>query len=85
MDEKKSKKNEEIVEEKRKKFVRLAEARTVKAIKAIRVIGKLSNRVAYSYSDSDVTKIVKALQGEVEGLKVRMKSSERPENVEFKL
>ena len=85
MNEKKNKEKERISDEKREKFVRLAEARTVKAIKAIRVIGKLSNRMAYSYSDSDVAKIVKALQGEVEALKIRMKSSERPDNVEFKL
>ncbi len=70
---------------KRAKFVELAERRTVNAIKAIRVIGKLGNRSAYEYSDSDVTKIVKALNDEIETLKTRMKSSGRPESINFKL
>lgn len=70
---------------KREKFVKLAEGRTIKAIKSIRVIGKLGNPSAYSYSDSDVAKIVKALQAEIESLRVRMKSSERSEDIKFKL
>ena len=70
---------------KREKFVKLAENRTIKAIKSIRVIGKLGNPSAYSYSDSDVAKIVKALQAEIESLKIRMKSSEHSEDIKFKL
>jgi hypothetical protein len=70
---------------KRAKFVELAEKRTVNAIKAIRVIGKLGNRSAYEYSDADVNKIVKALNDEIETLKTRMRSSGRPESIDFKL
>lgn len=70
---------------KRDKFVEFAERRTVNAIKAIRVIGKLGNRAAYEYNDSDVTKIVKALTDEIDQLKTRMKSSGRPDSVDFKL
>ena len=70
---------------KRDKFVKFAEKRTVNAIKAIRIIGKLGNRSAYEYSDADVAKILKALNDEVEALKTRMKSSGRPETIEFKL
>lgn len=69
----------------RDKFVELAERRTVNAIKAIRVIGKLGNRSAYDYSDADVSKIVKALHDEIEALKSRMKTSGRQESVDFKL
>ena len=70
---------------KREKFVELAEKRTVNAIKSIRVIGKLGNRAAYDYSDTDVNKIVKALSDEIEALKSRMKRSGRQDAVEFKL
>ena len=70
---------------KRDKFVELAQRRTVNAIKAIRVIGKLGNRSAYEYTDADVNKIVKALNDEIEALKRRMKSSGRPDAVQFKL
>jgi ribosomal protein L7/L12 len=71
--------------EKREKFVALAERRTVNAIKAIRVIGKLGNKNAYQFDDSDVQKIVKTLNREVEALKARMATSGGKESVEFKL
>ncbi len=70
---------------KRAKFVELAEKRTVNAIKAIRVIGKLGNRNAYDYSEADVKKIVGALSKEVDALKVRMLSTGSKETVEFGL
>jgi hypothetical protein len=70
---------------KREKFVQLAESRTVNAIKAIRVIGKLGNKAAYEFSDGDVKKIVGALAREIEALKVRMTSNRGKEIVEFKL
>lgn len=73
------------IDAKRDKFVELAQRRTVNAIKAIRVIGKLGNRSAYEYTDADVSRIVKALNDEIEALKSRMKSSGRPDTVEFKL
>lgn len=70
---------------KREKFVELAESRTVNAIKAIRVIGKLGNKNAYQFDDSDVQKIVKALNREVEALKARMSTTGGKESVDFKL
>lgn len=70
---------------KREKFVKLAENRTVNAIKAIRVIGKLGNKNAYQFDDSDVQKIARALTKEVEALKARMSSTGSKETVEFKL
>ena len=71
--------------EKREKFVKLAENRTRNAIKAIRVIGKLGNKNAYQFDDSDVQKIVKTLNREVEALKARMATSGGKESVDFKL
>jgi DNA polymerase elongation subunit (family B) len=47
---------------KRQKFVKLAEGRTQAALTALRKIGNLSNRRAYSYSDADVKKIMKVLR-----------------------
>ncbi len=70
---------------KRENFVRLAESRTVNAIKAIRVIGKLSNKSAYEFDESDVRKIVSALSKEVDALKARMASPGAKETVDFKL
>jgi len=70
---------------KREKFVNLAENRTRNAIKAIRVIGKLGNKNAYQFDDSDVQKIVRALSKEVDALKARMSSTGAKDSVDFKL
>src|SRR5258707_754742 len=48
-----SRKDENSKAEKRRKFVELAENRTINAIKAIRVIGKLGNKNAYQFDDSE--------------------------------
>lgn len=70
---------------KREKFVKLAENRTRNAIKAIRVIGKLGNKHAYQFDDSDVQKIVRALGKEVDALKARMTQSGGKDAIEFSL
>lgn len=72
-------------EEKRAKFVALAETRTVNAIRAIRVIGKLGNKSAYEYDDADVKKIVSALSREVDALRTRLGQKSSKGGVEFKL
>jgi ribosomal protein L7/L12 len=70
---------------KRDKFVELATSRTRTAIKAIRIIGKLGNKNAYDYSDSDVRKIVSALAKEIEAMKARMSHSGGKDVVDFEL
>lgn len=55
----------------RDKFVRLATARVNKAIKAIQVIGNLSNRSNYKYTNADVEKIFRVLIGEVRACRQR--------------
>ena len=71
--------------EKRSKFVGLAERRTINAIKAIRVIGKLGNPFAYEYDDTDVKKIVAALNREIDDLKAKFASRSSKAGVDFKL
>ena len=70
---------------KRDKFVKLAEARTKTAIKAIRTVAKLGNKNAYDYTAEDVKRIASALNREVEALKARMSQSGGKESVEFSL
>ena len=70
---------------KREKFVDLAEARVSRAMQAIRVIGNLSNRSTYEYSDEDVRKIVKALSAELESMQARFRAPESKARPEFKL
>ena len=71
--------------EKHDKFVKLAQRRTVNAIRAIRTIGKLGNKAHYQYDERDVKKIVSALNKEVEALKIKMTTSGQRETIEFKL
>jgi hypothetical protein len=70
---------------KREKFKALAEARTINAIKSIRVIGKLGNPSAYDYDESDVKKITNALSREVDALRARLTSRRNKESVDFEL
>lgn len=53
------------------KFVRLAEIRTQKALDAIRLIGNLSNRGTYEFSDAEIRKIFKALEEEMKAARER--------------
>ena len=54
-------------EDRHDKFVRLAETRTQKALDAIRLIGNLSNRSTYKFSDAEVRQIFKALDEDLAG------------------
>jgi len=58
-------------DDKRVKFVSLAERRVNRAIKDIRLIGNLSNRANYRYTDEDVAKIVRVLKAELDELRLR--------------
>ena len=69
----------------RKKFVELAEKRVTRAIKDIRLIGNLSNRSNYSYTDEDVRKIYRALKSELDTLKARFEAKGEPDQPVFKL
>jgi len=63
-------------EEKRDRFVRLAEARTSKALHAVRTIGNLANKSNYSFTERDVRKIRKALTDEVDAMVRRFSNSD---------
>lgn len=61
----------------REKFVKLASARVSKALKDIQLIGNLSNRSNYDYTDEDVTKIFKALQDEMASCKRKFETARK--------
>lgn len=70
---------------KREKFVELAEARVNKALKDMQLIGNLSNRSAYEYSEADVRKIFSALQRGLDAAKSRFNRSADGTGGEFRL
>jgi hypothetical protein len=70
---------------KRDKFVELAVKRVTRAIKDMRLVGNLSNRSAYEYSEDDVKKIVRALQKEVDTVKARFSENGSGSDADFSL
>lgn len=71
--------------EKREKFIRLAEGRTQSALDAIRKLGNLSNSRAYEYDDADVKKIIKALRDAIGDVERKFGSSSGDAADKFKL
>ncbi|MGA1598978.1 MAG: hypothetical protein ACO4AU_07995 [bacterium] len=57
--------------DKLEKFERLAEKRTNAAIDKIRLVGNLSNRAVYDYTEEHIRQIVTVLEQEVAKMKQR--------------
>jgi hypothetical protein len=72
-------------EDDRKKFVILAEKRVTRALRDLRLIGNLSNRSNYKYTDEDARKICKVLRDAVEEVKARFERRGDDRSVTFKL
>jgi hypothetical protein len=64
----------------RAKFVELANARIARAVKDLRLIGNLSNRRNYEYSDDEAKTLLKVLDVEMETLRNKF----RPQPSEVK-
>lgn len=60
------------MEDKREKFVRLANQRVNKALDQLRLIGNLGNRSSYEYSEEDAKKILRALQKALDDTKSKL-------------
>ena len=71
------------IENKRQKFVRLAELRTEKAVLAIENLIGLSNPRNYDYNTNDVDLIIKALKDSVNS--VSSSFSKSKEKKQFKI
>lgn len=71
----------------RQKFVELARKRVVRTLKDIQLIGNLSNRSNYDYTDEDVEKIFRALQDEFSACRKRFDLALKKKNgkIEFTL
>lgn len=71
--------------DKRGKFVELAQARVNRTLKDIQLVGNLSNRSAYEFSETDVKKIFGALQRALDGAKARFSKQNESSGGEFRL
>ena len=70
---------------KRAKFLELAQKRMTNALHDIRLVGNLSNRAAYEYSEKDVQKMIKALEDALSDLKKRYRNPASTGRIEFKI
>lgn len=66
-------------ETKNERFKRLAKQRGEKTLKDIQLLGNLSNRNNYDYSDVDVKKLFSALEDELRLAKARFVSKKKRE------
>lgn len=71
--------------DRRAKFVELAENRVNRTIKDLRLIGNLSNRSAYEFTEEDVRKIFRVLQKELESAKGRFSQGGKSDSDGFRI
>ena len=69
----------------RDRFIVLAENRVNRAIKDIQLIGNLSNRSNYSYTDEEAEKIIRTLEAQIKELKVLFRRPITEKSPGFKL
>ncbi len=66
---------EQMKKDKRAKFIELGEKRMANAIKHIRLVGNLSDKNNYVYSDADAALMLKALRSELATTEAKFKNS----------
>lgn len=70
------------METRKEKFIRLATYRTNLVLEKLRILGNLSNKTNYDYSDEDVNKIFAAIDSQLRIAKARFAGKRKKE---FKL
>ena len=66
--------NNETSEE---RFKRVAEARTNAVLDKVRILGNLSNRQMYSYSEEDINKIFSAINKQIKEVRAKFNSQKQ--------
>lgn len=72
-----------MVDDKKERFVRIAERRTNNILEQLRLLGNCSNKNNYSYTEEDVKKIFSVIEGELK--EVKMKFNSKANKEKFKL
>ena len=70
---------------KREKFVELANKRVTSAIDKLRLIGNLSDKRYYEFTEKDTKKIFDALNKELNSIKTKFISNSKVKEKEFNL
>ena len=79
---KRSQNTNKLLEEKKKRFKRLAVYRTNEVLKRLKVLGNCANRSVYSYTEKEINKIFSEIERKVRETKSKFHF---PKNKEFKL
>lgn len=66
-------------ESRQEKFKRLATQRTNAVLDKLRLLGNLSNKANYDYSDEDTRKIFKAIDNQLKNIKLKFVSGTKRE------
>ncbi|MED2793058.1 hypothetical protein P4256_15110 [Bacillus wiedmannii] len=69
---------------KREKFEELAEKRVTETVKKMRLIGNLSNRNNYDYTEEHVKQILSMLEEELKMLRAKFSEGRREKDSTFK-
>jgi hypothetical protein len=72
-----------MVDEKKERFIRIAERRTNNILEQLRLLGNCSNKNNYSYTEEDVKKIFLVIEAELKMVKMKFNSKANKEK--FKL
>ena len=72
-------------ENKHEKFTRLAEARTSKVLETIDLIGNLSNKSSYAYTEEEVELIFNAIRKACDNNEARFKTERSKKRRKFTL
>ena len=70
-------------EDRNQRFKRIATYRTNEVLEKLRLLGNLSNRANYDYSDDEINKIFSAVDSQIKIIKAKFHSSKKRN--EFKL
>ncbi len=68
-----------MVDDKKERFVRIAERRTNNILEQLRLLGNCSNKNNYSYTDEDVKKIFSVIETELKEVKMKFNSKANKE------
>ncbi len=71
--------------DKQQKFIEIAEKRVTRLLNDIRLIGNLSNRNNYEYTQGDVAKIFSAIESELKTSRKRFDVALASDDKRFKL
>lgn len=65
------------IENRKTRFKRVATKRTNSVLEQLRILGNLSNKSYYDYSDEDINKIFRAIESQLKIVKTRFKRKKK--------